>query len=422
MISSDMAQSQGEMFGGGGQTQPIIGPLPELPSPPPAPTSPSSSTDLEEYHAQCTTANILTCVPACNATHHGYELLATIDGTDTKFSCNLANMLYSWMGAASEGGYLGSDFASFFSAVVSGAAGAYLVMLTEDAGIATDLAIRPGQDVRIIGTPGLAAAPSWGSGGFTVEERGSLSLTSVALSASAIIGVSGGALSLAQMAVPMDLLLHALQGATASGVVWLSKVTVPDSWQDLGTLTGSVTGVADGVTLYDPPGFLTVVRRHSTGRAPSPRSLQCPLSVVSRLAHPVRLLYVTGSCGRVVREQLHTERLRGRPDELWRLHPGASAMYLLRLWLHPLPRRQWHRPDPTQHRPDPLRWRTRLPDAATRRHTRGRVTPLLLEWGHRLGRRWSRRSRALLQLRHFQFGSGAGSSKLCPVGAGLQHL
>eukprot|EP01052_Picozoa_sp_SAG31_P049515 SAG31_NODE_10884_length_1087_cov_1.907895_1_plen_293_part_10 len=31
MISSDAAQSQAEMFGGDGQTQPIIGPLPELP-------------------------------------------------------------------------------------------------------------------------------------------------------------------------------------------------------------------------------------------------------------------------------------------------------------------------------------------------------------------------------------------------------
>jgi hypothetical protein len=53
-------------------------------------------------------------VPACNAEHHGYELLATIDGTDTKFSCNLAHGLYSWMGAASEGGYLGIDSDSFF--------------------------------------------------------------------------------------------------------------------------------------------------------------------------------------------------------------------------------------------------------------------------------------------------------------------
>jgi hypothetical protein len=48
-------------------------------------------------------ADVVSCVPACNVEHHGYELLATIDGTDTKFSCNQAHDLYSWMGAASEG-------------------------------------------------------------------------------------------------------------------------------------------------------------------------------------------------------------------------------------------------------------------------------------------------------------------------------
>jgi hypothetical protein len=114
-------------------------------------------------------------VPECNAEQHGYELLATIDGTDTKFSCNLAHGLYSWMGAASEGGYLGSDFASFFSGVVSGAAGSYNT-LTGNAGIGTDLVIQPGQDVHISGDPSLAVAPSWGGGGFAVREHAKLSL------------------------------------------------------------------------------------------------------------------------------------------------------------------------------------------------------------------------------------------------------
>jgi hypothetical protein len=103
-------------------------------------------------------------VPVCNLDHHGYELLATIDGTDTKFSCNVAHSLYSWMGAASEGGYLGSDFASFFSAVVSGAAGSYIVALAADAGISTDLRIEPGQDVHISGEQSLPGAivTDWG--------------------------------------------------------------------------------------------------------------------------------------------------------------------------------------------------------------------------------------------------------------------
>ena len=63
------------------------------------------------------------CIPECNAARHGFILLLNLDGDDTNLSCNLAHGLYSWMGAASEGGYLGADDAqSFFSAVVSGAA------------------------------------------------------------------------------------------------------------------------------------------------------------------------------------------------------------------------------------------------------------------------------------------------------------
>ena len=87
LISSDGAQTHDEMFPGGGQGGTIVGPLPTLPSPPPPPPVSPVSTDVEQYHAQCTTANIQTCVPTCNATTHGYELLATIDGTDTTFSC-----------------------------------------------------------------------------------------------------------------------------------------------------------------------------------------------------------------------------------------------------------------------------------------------------------------------------------------------
>jgi hypothetical protein len=78
---------------------------------------------VEQYHAECNSVDAVTCVPACNAEHHGFELLATIDGSDTKFSCNLAHGLFSWMGAASMGIYLGDDFASFFSSVISGATG-----------------------------------------------------------------------------------------------------------------------------------------------------------------------------------------------------------------------------------------------------------------------------------------------------------
>ena len=109
---------------------------------------------------------------------------------EEKFSCNLAHGLYSWMGAASEGGYLGADVQSFFSAVVSGAAGSYLLTLTEDAGIATELVIQPGQDVRISGNFGLAV-PSWGTGGFEVQQFGSLSLAGVALAGGLTVQAGG---------------------------------------------------------------------------------------------------------------------------------------------------------------------------------------------------------------------------------------
>jgi hypothetical protein len=136
MVNTEGAAQTGAMFPGGdengGAGQPLDPLQPLSPAPPPSPdvTEGGDKTAVQQYHAVCTTADVASCVPACNAEHHGYELLATIDGTDTKYSCNLAHGLYSWMGAASEGGYLGADSASFLSAVLSGAAGAFVLTLT----------------------------------------------------------------------------------------------------------------------------------------------------------------------------------------------------------------------------------------------------------------------------------------------------
>ena len=91
---------------------------------------------------------------------HGFLLLLNIDGEDSKLSCELHHELYSWVGAATNGGYLGSDFRAFFSAVVSGAAGVYFGMLAEDAGISTDLVVTLGQTVSVVGDPSLSA-PAW---------------------------------------------------------------------------------------------------------------------------------------------------------------------------------------------------------------------------------------------------------------------
>ena len=99
-INSEAAQQAamangGSTHGGGLTFGPVVL-APTSPSPPPTPSGDGGLTDVEQYNAECTTANIQTCVPTCNATTHGYELLATIDGTDTKFSCTLANLLFSW--------------------------------------------------------------------------------------------------------------------------------------------------------------------------------------------------------------------------------------------------------------------------------------------------------------------------------------
>ena len=125
LVNTEGVAQAGAMFPGGGDdgSNPVdpLQPLPPVPPPPPDEAEGGNeATGVTQYHAECTSAEIASCVPPCNVEHHGYELLATIDGTDTKFSCNLAHRLYSWMGAASEGGYLGADAQSFLSAVVSG--------------------------------------------------------------------------------------------------------------------------------------------------------------------------------------------------------------------------------------------------------------------------------------------------------------
>ena len=122
-----------------------------------------------------------------------------------------------------DGGYLGADFEAFFSAVVSGAAGIYVGMLVEDAGISTDLVVRPGQDVSVSGDRSLAQPPLWGSGGFTVQQRGALSLSFVALGGSvavtALAVTGGGSLSLSSMAVHAEVMAYLathLDGAGSS--------------------------------------------------------------------------------------------------------------------------------------------------------------------------------------------------------------
>jgi hypothetical protein len=132
-----------------------------------------------EFNLVCSGGTVDSCVPACSAALRGDLLLMNLNGDDSKYSCELHHGLHSWVGAATDGGYLGSDAQAFVSAVLSGAAGYYALALTGDAGVATDLIIRPGQDVHITG--GGASAPTWGSSSFMVQQGGSLLLNHLTL-------------------------------------------------------------------------------------------------------------------------------------------------------------------------------------------------------------------------------------------------
>ena len=152
--------------------------------------------------------------------------------------------------------------------------------LTADAGINTDVVIQPAQDVRIGGDMDLAAKPSWGSGGFTVQDRASLVVAHVVLNSDLTIVGGGSArlsactlgatfsvtlstgdgpvsLGLASMAVPVTILATALAQQVLSGTgsaLRLSAVTVPE-FPDQGALTGTATVGVGGSTAIDPAGW-----------------------------------------------------------------------------------------------------------------------------------------------------------------------
>eukprot|EP01043_Picozoa_sp_COSAG02_P061310 COSAG02_NODE_8214_length_2656_cov_2.452269_1_plen_249_part_10 len=185
-----------------------------------------------------------------------------------------------------DGGYLGLDFEAFFSAVVSGAAGIYVVTLTADAGIGTDLVTEPGQDVRISGDPGLVVAPSWGSGGFAVAERVQLSLSYLVLSESGAITFvgSGGTIGLASLALPATVLtalidtakimagvtLHFSNGFTTGGttVIGASTLTSDGHGRFVGSGTDGVFVATSGPCITSQGG--RCVGRHYSEQVPWP--------------------------------------------------------------------------------------------------------------------------------------------------------
>eukprot|EP01043_Picozoa_sp_COSAG02_P018612 COSAG02_NODE_873_length_16302_cov_113.473616_15_plen_884_part_00 len=159
--------------------------------------------DAHQLQLTCNDASATTtCIPTCNADLHGDLLLANIDGEDSKYSCELHHTLYSWIGGGSDGGYLGEDAVAFLSSLLSGAPGAYRLIVTRDADISTNVVIKPGMDVHIVGSIALESLPSWGSGSFSVGNRARLSLARLYLDLNAVIQVEpGGDVSLAYMSL-----------------------------------------------------------------------------------------------------------------------------------------------------------------------------------------------------------------------------
>jgi hypothetical protein len=115
LVLGEGAAQEAEMFGGAGRTPaPPPGTIDPLPPPRPA----GAAGTLHEFRRVCTTMNLATCVPECNAVTYGFLLSIEIDGRGTVMTCNKMLDTFSWQGQASLGGYIGSDFAAFLSSVV----------------------------------------------------------------------------------------------------------------------------------------------------------------------------------------------------------------------------------------------------------------------------------------------------------------
>ena len=174
---------------------------------------------MQEFRCECGSGvDISRCIPVCDESIHGFELLMTVDQSDVRVSCKLHAGLFSWAGAVSEGSYFGDDTELFISTLVSGAAGRYILMLRVSPGVQTTLNVQRNQEVRISGDRALLAQPQWGSGGFIVRSGGSLALSYLHVSilggddgSTSLVLQNGGSLSLESMAVPVSVLTAAIR-------------------------------------------------------------------------------------------------------------------------------------------------------------------------------------------------------------------
>lgn len=55
----------------------------------------------EQLNVECSDGTATSeCVPECTESYHGFLMLISIDGDDSKLSCELNRGLYSWVGSA----------------------------------------------------------------------------------------------------------------------------------------------------------------------------------------------------------------------------------------------------------------------------------------------------------------------------------
>jgi hypothetical protein len=267
------------------------------------------------------------CIPDCSAELHGFLLLLNVDGEDSKLSCELHHDIYSWCGAAADGGYLGNDAQLFFSAVLTGAPGVFVGKMSEDAGVYTDLTVRAGQIVTIVGDSAVESHPRWGScflgedtcellrhnpyvpdshvndgvchdgspdscradcaygsdaadchtkdcsaGDLSVQQHGYLSMTRINLDGMLALNMEPGAeMSLTSMAIPTSLLVAAAAGISrqsdGTGRIQLVEVMLSDA-PGRGEITGSITVEPAGGRVFDPPGFLNIGYPRFTAQSP----------------------------------------------------------------------------------------------------------------------------------------------------------
>ena len=197
--------------------------------------------------------SISACFPPCSEGQFGWFLKVLVDRREgTMLMCNIESGVYSWGAIGSTAtGYFGSDATLFMGAVGGSAPGIYdLLLAVENQSVSTELTVYGGQDVRMSGNdagpcelePGqpavysaLCAAastgpdcrqlvatcawdtpfvPGWGSGGFSLQQGGSLSLSYLQIDTAIQIDEGAMQISLDQCVITFEVgqLLYPVAG------------------------------------------------------------------------------------------------------------------------------------------------------------------------------------------------------------------